>query len=317
MRWFSIGLAAACMAGSLGIVPASGGQREQAETSGYDWSEPTADGGTEEEKTVGQRLSKLTEKLIRLNERRAHEREDLETLKNEQTALEKEEKELRVRLNESIRMNYEASSDAETIRKLIASGSSEGSAESPLKETEEGAAENPSVMLEHYEATYEAYLEKTAEVQKKRVAIRQLDSQIASLEAPADELGAELQRQKAEEAERKLAEKQAEAGTLTATTVREYLGTFTTTGYCPCAICCGEYGTGAAAGYTASGTKAAAGRTVAMGGVPFGTKLEINGHIYTVEDRGTPYGHVDVYYNTHSEAESHGLQQAKVYLITE
>lgn len=37
-----------------------------------------------------------------------------------------------------------------------------------------------------------------------------------------------------------------------------------------------------------------------MGGVPFGTKLLINGNVYTVEDRGTGYGHVDIYMDSHS-----------------
>ena len=39
-----------------------------------------------------------------------------------------------------------------------------------------------------------------------------------------------------------------------------------------------------------------------MAGVPFGTQLLINGNVYTVEDLGTPYGHVDIYFNSHSEA---------------
>ena len=56
------------------------------------------------------------------------------------------------------------------------------------------------------------------------------------------------------------------------------------------------------------------GRTVAMGGIPFGTRLIINGEVYTVEDRGTPYGHVDIYMNNHEEARVFGRQQADVYL---
>lgn len=39
-----------------------------------------------------------------------------------------------------------------------------------------------------------------------------------------------------------------------------------------------------------------------MAGVPFGTKLLINGNVYTVEDLGTPYGHVDIYCGSHEEA---------------
>ena len=53
-----------------------------------------------------------------------------------------------------------------------------------------------------------------------------------------------------------------------------------------------------------------AGHTVAMAGVPFGTQLLINGTVYTVEDLGTPYGHVDIYFGSHEEALSFGLQYA-------
>ena len=62
-----------------------------------------------------------------------------------------------------------------------------------------------------------------------------------------------------------------------------YLGRFKLTGYCSCSICTGQW----SGGSTASGTTPTAGRTIAMGGVPFGTKLMINGQVYTVEDRGT------------------------------
>ncbi|HJD35502.1 PcsB-like coiled-coil domain-containing protein [Blautia sp. An46] len=89
-----------------------------------------------------------------------------------------------------------------------------------------------------------------------------------------------------------------------------YLGRFRLTGYCPCAQCCGK-----SDGITASGTQATAGRTVAMGGVPLGTKLMINGTIYTVEDRGTSYGHVDIFFNTHGEALQFGSGYADVYQV--
>ena len=90
----------------------------------------------------------------------------------------------------------------------------------------------------------------------------------------------------------------------------KYLGNFTLTAYCNCAQCCGTAGN-----LTASGTVPTAGRTVAMAGVPFGTQLLINGNVYTVEDLGTPYGHVDIYCDSHSEALSFGLQSAEVYQL--
>ena len=89
-----------------------------------------------------------------------------------------------------------------------------------------------------------------------------------------------------------------------------YLGNFTLTAYCNCAQCCGTAGN-----LTASGTVPSAGRTVAMAGVPFGTQLLINGKVYTVEDLGTPYGHVDIFFGSHSEALSFGLQHADVYQL--
>lgn len=89
-----------------------------------------------------------------------------------------------------------------------------------------------------------------------------------------------------------------------------YLGNFTLTAYCGCASCCGSAGN-----LTASGTVPQPGRTVAMGGVPFGTKLLINGNVYTVEDRGTSYGVVDIFCSNHSDAIAFGMQQADVYQI--
>lgn len=89
-----------------------------------------------------------------------------------------------------------------------------------------------------------------------------------------------------------------------------YLGEFTLTGYCNCAQCCGTAGN-----QTASGTWPTQGVTVAMGGVDFGIQLMINGHIYTVEDRGTPYGHVDIYFDNHSDALAFGMQSAEVYQV--
>ena len=89
----------------------------------------------------------------------------------------------------------------------------------------------------------------------------------------------------------------------------KYLGKFRLTAYCSCSRCCGQW----AGGPTASGAMPSAGRTVAMGGVPFGTKLRINGNVYTVEDRGTSYGHVDIFFGSHSGALSFGSRYAEVY----
>lgn len=89
------------------------------------------------------------------------------------------------------------------------------------------------------------------------------------------------------------------------------LGTYRITHYCGCSICNGSW----ADSPTASGSYPVAGRTVAMADLPFGTKVEINGQIYTVEDRGVPSGCVDIYVDNHSEALNSGMYYAEVRVV--
>lgn len=89
----------------------------------------------------------------------------------------------------------------------------------------------------------------------------------------------------------------------------QYLGKWKTTGYCPCRRCNGRN-----AGRTASGAPMNPGRTVAVGGLPFGTILKINGQEYVVEDRGTPYGHIDILYPDHGSASNHGIKHYEVFI---
>lgn len=89
---------------------------------------------------------------------------------------------------------------------------------------------------------------------------------------------------------------------------------FKITAYCPCSKCCGKY----ASGYTSSGTKATAGRTVAASSqFAFGTKLLINGKEYTVEDRGGAItgNKIDIYMNTHAEALAWGVRYLPVQVV--
>ena len=91
-----------------------------------------------------------------------------------------------------------------------------------------------------------------------------------------------------------------------------YLGQYVLTGYCPCAICCGKTN-----GITACGTLATSNHTVAADpSIPFGTKLIINGQLYTVEDRGGAIkgNHIDIFFNTHQEALDFGRQLGDVFL---
>ena len=89
--------------------------------------------------------------------------------------------------------------------------------------------------------------------------------------------------------------------------------TYKITAYCPCSKCCGK-----ATGRTASGTKATAGRTVAASSkFAFGTKLNIGGHIYTVEDRGGAVNgnKIDIFVNSHSEALQWGVRYMTVSVV--
>ena len=52
---------------------------------------------------------------------------------------------------------------------------------------------------------------------------------------------------------------------------------------------------------------------------PLGTKLLIDGIIYTVEDKGSGVveNHLDIYFDTHKEALDYGLQKAEVFEAVE
>ena len=99
--------------------------------------------------------------------------------------------------------------------------------------------------------------------------------------------------------------------------VGESLGTVTTSGYCNCTICCGQW----SGGPTASGVYPTANHTIAVDAknpfVPMGTKVIMNGVKYTVEDTGNfaRYGvQFDVYYDSHLAATLHGHKQWDCYL---
>ena len=95
--------------------------------------------------------------------------------------------------------------------------------------------------------------------------------------------------------------------------VLTYLGEWTTTAYCPCEICCGVWATGC----TASGVLATANHTVACGILPFGTKVVIDGVIYTVEDTGVEGEWIDIFFDSHEEALNYGMQTKSIYLLEE
>lgn len=91
------------------------------------------------------------------------------------------------------------------------------------------------------------------------------------------------------------------------------LGKYKITAYCSCAKCCGKSN-----GITASGRYATANHTIAApGNFAIGTKLKINGIVYTVEDRGGAINgkKIDIYVNSHSEALRWGVKYLDVELL--
>ena len=91
----------------------------------------------------------------------------------------------------------------------------------------------------------------------------------------------------------------------------DYYGNCRITYYCGCSACNGQW----AGGPTASGAYPVAGVTVANGSLPFGTKVKINGHVYTVQDRGVGGSQFDIYVDSHSEANAGGLYYTDVYIV--
>lgn len=90
----------------------------------------------------------------------------------------------------------------------------------------------------------------------------------------------------------------------------ESLGTWKLTAYCPLECCNGK----GRAWTTASGAPMEAGKTVAVGGLPFGTELMINGQIYVVQDRGVKGKHADILLPDHHSAREFGIQKAEVFI---
>ena len=100
---------------------------------------------------------------------------------------------------------------------------------------------------------------------------------------------------------------------LTDEPVLEYLGDFRITYYCNCPICCDRWSYTTASGETTvEGVTCAADKSI-----PFGTKLLINGHVYTVQDRGGAINgnHIDIYMSSHEKALSQTYTRGPVYRV--
>ena len=95
----------------------------------------------------------------------------------------------------------------------------------------------------------------------------------------------------------------------------EYLGTFSSSAYCSCTSCSGGHAR------TYSGTIPKENHTVAadLAYYPIGTKLMVDGTVYTVEDMGSGVvgNHLDFYFDTHAEALAYGMKDVEVYAVIE
>lgn len=92
------------------------------------------------------------------------------------------------------------------------------------------------------------------------------------------------------------------------------VGMFTLTAYCPCNECSEQYDD-----MTATGVKAQEGRTIAVDPdvIPYGTKVIINGEVYTAEDCGGAIkgNIIDIYFDSHSEVDAFGKRVAEVFIL--
>ena len=96
-------------------------------------------------------------------------------------------------------------------------------------------------------------------------------------------------------------------------------GNWIATAYCRCRECTGD-----GDGITASGARAAVGRTVAINWLPFGKRVRINGKVYVVEDRGAvshfgsrkhPKKRVDIFMADHQTALRWGRRYVKLEVL--
>ncbi len=126
-------------------------------------------------------------------------------------------------------------------------------------------------------------------------------------------------------------EEVAVGGAKTTTTEENQQGvaeTYILTAYCPCEKCCGKWAnnrpldaSGKEIVYTASGTIAKEGRTIAVDTrkIPYGTKVVIDGICYVAEDCGGAIkdNKIDVFFESHEKAVEFGKQTKEVLILKE
>ena len=164
-----------------------------------------------------------------------------------------------------------------------------------LVKVAQGERDNEKESARQWKAMYDMSLTEIAELKGENEA---LTEQVEELTVEVEDY-----RSRYEEVSFALDEVVSETGW-------ESLGTFTITHYCACAKCCGKY----SSGYTATGTLATEGRTVAVDPkvIPLGSKIRINGHVYVAEDTGVSGHMVDIFVSSHDEAIKKGCYKATV-----
>lgn len=100
------------------------------------------------------------------------------------------------------------------------------------------------------------------------------------------------------------------------------LGTFEVSAYCPCPLCCGQWGGGTENKTTSIGVGAYQGNTIAVDPsvIPYGTKLYLEGvGTFIASDCGGAIkgNKLDVYVVSHSEGLKFGRKKLNVYRINE
>lgn len=144
---------------------------------------------------------------------------------------------------------------------------------------------------------------------KNAIASQECDSELAAYQSPYDftmeQLALEQKEKDAAIIKEAEAKKEEEPELVS-------LGEYRISAYCPCEKCCLK-----SDGITASGVKATPNRTVAVDGIPFGTRLLIDGNEYVVEDRvGSGKRLIDVFFSTHDEALNSGFwYDAEVFQV--
>lgn len=154
-------------------------------------------------------------------------------------------------------------------------------------------------------------------IEECQTTISSLNTEKQELEAQVEQLQKQIQSTKISKATTTPAPKEQKAVEPTPVTTsgsQTNLGNFKISAYCHCAKCCGKSN-----GITATGTKVAANRTIAVDPrvIPLGSKVIIDGNTYVAEDTGGAIkgNRIDMYFATHQEALNWGIRYKDVIIV--